>query len=378
MKRNLSKCMLLLLVLWYSVSGLAQRNNLVMYRDSVTGRDTVLTHINFVSDDSRNMQYKIKVRLKNGEERSFTASEIAGYREGRKTYHSKRLKTGGEIRSVILSRVYGKDSVSIYRFIQDNGKQKLYAEIGNDSLLIPFVDKSNPTRIHPLLLVHLKEFPIVGDERVEKYIDGVKPTVGSFEKRHLVVRTGNPNYITRFRWGVMLGASMGKVEVAPFAFGNKLLGLGGLFADVPVYEGLSVHPEITFNPYAYSSHQTSSVGQTNAVYNRKDLTGTMLLRYTVRSFTGKWLPYAMLGAELNMVLDKSLESAGRWVDEEGFIVLEQQVYPQPKGTTLGVTGGVGVEYLLSSRHSLFFDVRYRHELEEEGLKGICLTLSINL
>lgn len=378
MKANIWKCMLLLLWLGFSIPIFAQRKNLIMYHDSVSGRDTILTHVTFLSDDSREMQYRIKVRLKDGVERTFSASEIAGYREGKKTYYTKQLKTGGEVRTVLLQRIFDIDSVAIYPYIQDNGKRKLYAEIGRDSLLMPFADENNPTDINPLLYSYLKEFPIVQDEVVGKYIDGVKPTVGSFERRYRVAYTGNPNFMTRFRWGVLLGANMVKPEVKPFAFGGKLLGFGGLFVDVPVYEGLSVRPELTLNPYAFSSHQTSDAGETHAVYNRKDLTGTFLFCYTLRSVKGKWLPYVLLGPEINLVLDKSVESAARWVDNEGYMVLEQLVHPQPKGTVLGVTAGVGAEFVLSTHRSLFFDVRYRYEEEEEGLRGICLTVSINL
>ena len=45
-----------LLGLLLSVPAFSQRNNLVMYRDTITRRDTVLTHVNFLSDDSHDMQ----------------------------------------------------------------------------------------------------------------------------------------------------------------------------------------------------------------------------------------------------------------------------------------------------------------------------------
>ena len=46
--------------------------------------------------------------------------------------------------------------------------------------------------------------------------------------------------------------------------------------------------------------------------------------------------------------------------------------------TIGVKAGVGVEYTLSSRHSLFFDICYTQEIEKKNIKGICLTISLNL
>lgn len=366
-----------LLGLLLSVPAFSQRNNLVMYRDTITRRDTVLTQVNFLSDDSHDMQYKIKVRLKDGTERVFMSHEIIGYRKNKKTYHSKLLKIDGRIHQVLLPRMYDEDSVAIYQFIQDNGKRKLYAGFGKDSLIIPITDEKNPDYINPLYL-YLKQFPIVQNEIVGKFFDRLKPTVGSFARRHLVAKTNNPNYMTRFRWGIMMGASIGKARVKDFAFANKLMGFGGVFADIPIFGTLSVHPEVIFYPYAYSSRQLSEASETNAVYNRKDLTGTLLFRHTLRFVKGKWLPYAMLGPEINWILDKSVESARRWIDNEGFTELEQLSHPQTKNTTVGLTGGVGVEYILTHRNSLFFDVRYRHELEKEGVKGIYFTLSFNL
>ena len=375
---KLWRCLLLLSGVLLSVSAFSQRRNLVMYYDPVNGRDTILTHVYFLDDDSRKQQYEINVRLKDGSKRNFKASEISGYRNGKKSYYSRKLNVGNEVRQALLPRMYEADSVAVYMYIQDNGKRKYYAELGKKAELVPLSDEDNPTQVNPRLLAFLKEFPVAQNEEVSKFFDGLKPTVNSFDNRHRVARTGNPNYITRFRWGVMAGAGLSKAEVEPYDFGNKLLGFGGLFADIPVYEGFSLRPEVTFSPYAFSSHQTNTAGEVNAVYNRKDLTGSLLACYTLRSFSGKWLPYALLGPEFYFVQDKSLDRAERWTDEEGYIVLEQQSIPQTKGVSLGLTAGVGVEYILSSRHSLFFDVRYRHELEEAGIRGIHFSVSFNL
>ena len=377
MNSIIGKSCLFLLGALMSISVFSQRRNLVMYHDPIAGKDTVLTHVTFLTENNREMQSMIKTRLKDGTEKTFKAEEIVGFRDGKKMYYSKTLELDGQLLHVLLPRAYGKDSVGIYQYLQDNGKWKLYAGIGKDSLLVPIVDEANPNYVNPLL-TYLKEFPIASDVIVSEFIDGLKPTINSFERRHLVVRTGNPNYITRFRWGIMAGASMGTAKVEPFDFANKLLGFGGLFADIPVIEGLSLHPEVTFSPYGYSSNQITSLGQVLAVYNRKDLVGTFMFRYTLRMLKGKWLPYAQVGAETNWTLDKSLDSAERWTDEEGFITLEQLSYPQEKGMTLGATAGLGVEYILTPKHSLFFDLRYRQEMEKEGVRGICLTASFNL
>ena len=243
------KSLLLLSGVLLSVSAFSQgRRNLVMFHDPVKERDTIVTHVRFLGEDSRKQQYEIGVRLKDGSERTFKASEIYGYRDGRKRYFSRKLKVGDEVRHVALPRMYGSDSVAVYLFIQDNGKRKYYVEVPKDSLLVPLVDERNPAQVNPRLLAFLKGFPVAQDEWVAEFFDGLKPTVVSFEKRHRVAHTGNPNHITRFRWGVRAGAGFSKAVVEPYDFGNKLSGFGGLFADIPVYESLSVRPEVVTVP----------------------------------------------------------------------------------------------------------------------------------
>lgn len=371
---------LLLFFMLLPLSAYSQKlqKNVVMYRDPVTGVDTLMMGITLEEKDERRMQYEIVVRKPDGKTFALSARDVKGYRLGKKIVHSRQVEVNGEVRYALLPRLYGQDSLWVYSFIADDGKRASYVQLPDEPLLVPLADAADARRVNPRVQAYLKSFPVASDARVEAYIDGMSPTVLSLEKRHLVCRTGNLNYITRFRWGVMLGGGLGKLAMDDYGFDTKLQGSVGLFADVPLFDGLSVRPEVTFSPYAYGSHQSTDVVETHAVYNRKDVTGTLLFRYTVRSFEGKWLPYAMLGAEVNKVLDCSLESAERWLDDEGFTVLERHSYPQPKGMTLGVTGGVGVEYLLTARHSLFLDMRYRYELEEEGLRGFCLTVSINL
>ena len=61
----------------------------------------------------------------------------------------------------------------------------------------------------------------------------------------------------------MLGGGLGKLAMDDYGFDTKLQGSVGLFADVPLFDGLSVRPEVTFSPYAYGSHQSTDVGETH-------------------------------------------------------------------------------------------------------------------
>lgn len=355
-----------------------QQKNIVMYRDPVTGVDTLIAGVTLSEGDVRKMQYEIRVRTRDGKTLTFSAKDIRGYRVGKKTLHSRQVEVDGEVRHVLLPRLYGQDSVAVYSFVGNDGKRRPYVQLSADPMLMPLADAADARRVNPRVLAYFKSFPIASDEWVEAFIDRMKPTAFSLEKRHQVCRTGNPNHITRFRWGVMLGGGLGKVVTDGFEFDAKLQGSVGLFADVPVYQGLSVRPEVMFSPYGYKGQFPSEVGEVNAVYNRKDVSAALMFRYTMRSFTGRWLPFVQLGPQLNCVLDKEMESAERWTDSDGFTELTHHRYAVQKGTSLGVSGGVGVEYVVSARHSLFIDLRYSHELDDESLRGISLVLSFNL
>lgn len=371
--------LLLILLLGVPVSAHAQKQKktVVVYRDSITGKDT-LVHGSVISGETMKMQYEIGLRLPDGQRRLFRAEDIQGYRDNNMLFYSCVVNVDGEERHVLLSRDYEQDSLMVYRFMDDEGRRRPYVQVGKNRLLIPLADEADADRVNPQVVAYLKSFPIAGDSRVEAFIDRMKPTLSALAKRHLVCRKGSVNYLTRFRWGVMLGGGMGKVAMDGFVYDNKLQGYAGLFADVPLYVDFSVRPEVTFHPYGYRGQFPSDVGEVNAVYNRKDVSAALMFRYTMRSFTGRWLPFVQLGPQLNCVLDKEMESAKRLMDSDGFTELTQHRYEVQKGTSFGVSGGVGVEYVVSARHSLFIDLRYSHELEDESLRGISLVLSFNL
>ena len=208
------------------------------------------------------------------------------------------------------------------------------------------------------------------------YLLGLLLSVPAFSQRNnLEDNAGNPPLSNRFRWGLTGGISLSRADTETFGFGNKVFGYGGLFADIPIYRGLSVRPEVTFRPHAYKGCLTNQRYEINAVYNRKDLVGAVHLRYTWHTARGKWLPYILLGPEFNWILDSSMESL-----EKNVILLEYkyQNHIMEAEKTIGVKAGVGVEYTLSSHHSLFFDIGYTQEIEKKNIKGICLTISLNL
>ena len=95
MKKTIWKQMLVLIGLLISVSAFSQRKNLLMYHDPVTGRDTIISHVNFQYGDMREQQDQIRVRMADGKLREFLPHEISGYREGRISYYSRTLYVNG-------------------------------------------------------------------------------------------------------------------------------------------------------------------------------------------------------------------------------------------------------------------------------------------
>lgn len=363
-----------------TTSVFAQKRNYILYKDTVTGKDTVIMNVSFANKDYKKKQYAVSIV--NGENaiiHTYKAEDIAGYKEGRTLYVSRSLSVDGEVRRVLLPRVYWKDNISIYSFIPDKGQSRFYVQMPNDSLLLPLKGNSETNGINPLV-TYLETFPVAQNETVRKYIRSMKPTPDSFENRYRICRTGNLNYIPEVRWGVLAGAGMVDLTYSNDDFGQKFQGFVGIFADFPIFEGLSLHPELTYREYSQTAafYESDKKNKGNSIYNRRDLIMPLMLRYTLISLKGKVLPYIQAGAELNMAFKKEYASQFMYIDEKGYTNwVENDPVSQDK-FAIAYTMGLGVEWKLLPTHSLFFDLRYSRENSDTRQNGYYAVLSFNL
>ncbi|MBE6281917.1 MAG: PorT family protein [Bacteroides sp.] len=356
----------------------AQNSNLIFYRDSITGCNTIIHNVTFAESNIHLSQYKIAITLNGKIVKEFRADQITGYRKGKKLYYSKKIKLNGNNIHVLLNRVYAEDSIYIYEYVDNNENKILYAETPKDSiLLIPLVNDKNK-RDFSYLRKYLDKYPISQDNEVKSYLNTMKNNINSFYSRHMVCITENTNHIIKFRWGLTAGVGFSNLKTDTYSFGNKMNGYIGVFADIPIVQGLSLYAEGLFIPYGFSCINNFEKSISHTVYNRTDITSNLLIRHSFRKNESKWIPYIQLGPQISFPLSKDMKSQIQIIDNEGFTQVGYESFNLKTSPDFGFILSGGVEYKFQTNHSLFFELRYRQNTGKENINGLYLSLSYNL
>jgi hypothetical protein len=374
--------LLLLLVLAAALTASAQKGknrNYVILHDTITGKDTALHGGTFLQSAAVQRQYAIQW-IKGDTVRLFTPQEIVGYREGNVTYETKLIPVGGEVRQAMVPRRYQTDLFVLYLFVNDEGEKEYYfQEVGDNNRLLTAMQGDG---IHTLI-AFLEKFPAAAKhEEVRNYIRSMKPTPSDFRNRYRVASTGNLNYILRPRWGVMAGIGTFKPEDIFFkAFSAQIQPHVGAFVNLPLIADFSLQLELSYRRPVFSKSSVARDRKFDAVYNRHDLIPGLFARYSVNSLRGKWIPYLQAGFEPKIVLSGNAENQALYAqlaDGRWFFGSWKKEERALKSYIPTFAGGAGVEYKLSFRHSLFFDIRYNYEFADERINGFSVSLSYNL
>jgi hypothetical protein len=288
------------------------------------------------------------------------------------------MDDGTTIRAIVERIGYEDEQFVFYLFIADNGDKLYYYQEGDR--LIPLAEKAGYT--NPLKTFLLQLSAAQNNEVIRQYITTMKPTPDSFFERYKVASTGNLNYMKHVRWGVIAGIGIVGIHADLFPyFSSRAQVYGGAFVNIPVlFDGASLQMELTYRKYGFAGHHKYATTKVDAVYNRHDLTPTFLARYTLASlYNKKWLPYAQVGVEPRLAISGKLEMQSRIErnNDATDIYWKNEEYPA-KSIALALVAGIGVERKLSLRHSLFFDLRYNQEMDNNSLNGFYFTISYNL
>ncbi len=356
----------------------AQKSNLIFYRDSITGCDTVIHNVTFAESNIHLSQNEIAITNDGKITKKFRANQITGYRKGKELYYSKKINLNGKSTQVLLNRIYAEDSIHIYVYVDRNENKILYAETPKDSiLLIPLVNNNNK-KDFSYLRKYLDKYPISHDYKVKNYLDKMKNNINSFYRRHTVCITGNTNHIIKFRWGLTAGIGFSNLKTDIYSFSNKMNGYIGAFADIPIVQNLSLYAEGLFIPYGFSCIDNTGKNNTHTVYNRTDITSNLLIRYSFRGNRGKWIPYVQIGPQISFPLSKEMKGQTQITDNEGFIQVGYDYFNLDTNPNFGFILSGGVEYKIQTNHSLFLDLRYRQNTGKEKINGLYISLSYNL
>ncbi|MDR0893864.1 MAG: porin family protein [Prevotellaceae bacterium] len=325
-----------------------------------------------LKDTPTNQQYGVTLLSIDGEQ-AITPHDIAGYYDGRVLRMSKSLFVDGRVQQLFVEEAGAVgDAFIFFKFLNPQGEAEYYyqkvaqlsEEGGETALLLPVKGKGDEV-FAAELTDYLKQYPAFRSKRAQSYIRRSTPTYKRFQSLYqMSIADRTKNLPPTFRWGVSAGGGMVFFEDSDFSMNDiDPHALFGLFAEWYIANGFSVRPELTYRSYSHSDLRFFYYK-----YKRQDLTPGLLVRYTKVSYKGKWLPYVQVGIDYNLALSAD------WYNPR----LARQDNERAKTQTISLVGGVGLEYKLNPRHSLFMDLRYRKELFEISRDGLYLSLSYNL
>lgn len=348
--------------------------NVVVLKDS-----TILVGVKLKNASPIQKQYEIQFTDKENKEYHLKPEDALIFNEKKKRHLSKTFNIDGISRQLFLERIMYNDSVSLYIYKSENNKDLVLYEKKNEAL-IPLLDTNNA------FTDYLRNFSVIlQNPELREEIEATLPIPSQLIEKYNKVKKNNINLFTRFRWGVMAGGGFSQIKKSSgsLSFSNESHLTVGLFADLPVYKYFSFHPELFYLKNAKLNEQTSTtIGMS---YNREYISIPLLARFSFINLKSKAIPYLQVGPEI-MYLFKGETDGYEMREATGYEtqIIEWDTYFHDN-LALTFSAGVGLEYKLNKRHSLFIDVRYRIEPSvklvenrETSISSVFTTISFNL
>ncbi len=341
---------------------------------------TILTEIKIKDATPLETQNKITYINKDNKEYQLTPKDAMLFRKKKRTYISKSLTLDGITQQLFLERIMTNDSVSLYTYKYKAKREKelvVYEKKGEK--LVPLTDTNNP------FINYLKTFPIIQQNpHLEEKLADVPPTSYNLIEQYKKIRRNNINLFTRFRWGAMIGGGFSQIKSeGNLSFSNESHVTLGLFADLPIYKYFSFHPEIYYLKNAKLNEQASSI--IGMSFNREYINLPLLARFSFINLKSRAIPYVQVGPEI-IYLIKGETNGYEIRNATGYEtqLTEWDTYFH-KNFSMTINAGIGLEYKLNRRHSLFVDIRYRFEPSMQlldnrktSMNSVFTTLSFNL
>lgn len=318
---------------------------------------------------------------------TLTPESCEGYRlSSHKLYASKTFEYAGETKRLFLQRIREyQDSILFYVYYDDKAAHNpiYYMQMKDDDKVYPLADDPENGYISPLRSL-LMSYPMAEDPDVRAYFDKMGPTPRSFVKRHKLALSKYASHLPRFKWGVTLGLASTKVKADDYKMDQVMSVVPGVFADIPLFSGLSYHPELTFEKYAAKGRYNIDPRDfNNAAYNVTSLATPQLIRYTLFNLPSLLLPYIELGGQFSLNMKNSLEYS--YIKQLGVDLYTQMPFiyevrgkDDIPATSLALQGGLGAEWQCFRHHSWFVSVRLVKGMGDFGRTGYLLQISYSL
>lgn len=339
------------------------------------GKDLLFNNVKLYDSNKKlEAQSEAKYMDSLGNVTIFRPEDLVFYGIGKKSLVSVSiLADDGSVRCVFARRVYRieDDDLFLFRVYRTEKNWELY--IGKyGEVLKPVKAADGTDHLSDILLKRNEEAG--GDAELADYIPTISGSRYSISRAIRLIDRQNPNLIPKIRWGVGVGVDLNTPVVEKALVGShtgtmQVHPAATVFADFRGSYGVTFHPELTFRRSTTMMTNIRITDVTNNynfnyAYNRTAIELPLLFRYTPTSLKGKWLPFISAGVMVGFnVQDKCYDyftntTEGSKEDRNSSF---NSVY-EGNMVSASLVAGAGVEYRLSTKHSLFFDLRYCHQL----------------
>lgn len=312
----------------------------------------------------------------------FTPDEIVeyGFHEGN-SYYSKEIDINGLTKKVFLERKSTGD-INVYYFKSRKGR-RFFIEKPDDKL-IELEASSQRNKFNDELDSHLDKSLYLSN-----YIPFVNYNTTSLTRFFDLYNSGGTKPFPFFRYGVNTGVAVSHITnadeinqlVNDLYFDRDYSYQIGAFMDIPPFNGLiSFHPEIYLQQNGFSNHSENGNIFYDMIINTTSINLPVLIRYTYPSVKLRPFVNAGLSFSYNLKNDSYIYTSTFSGDIIEIGKLEDIEISSSK--LLGYSVGIGFEYNLNIRNSLFVELRYNDLFgigsAKEKRHDIQLFIGINL
>ena len=320
----------------------------------------------------------------NNSEHTYTPDSLKAFFLDDKSYYSFSFTYRGKNKKAFLQKCMDdtEHGINMFAYYEGSNMVTFYVQKNNEDKLYPANDNPQTGYISPL---HEKLREIAGSKAssIEKDIDGTRMTPDRYKALLNKITGKRTTEPLIFRWGVTAAAELSSINVEGYDLKSSVIASVGAFADIPLIANLSFHPELLLTKYGVNGTVDNQKFSTVA-YNATTASIPLMLRYTIKS-GGKTSPYVQLGYQPNFALSNELKYAYLINDVPSNNVNDNNKYTRTEEGKEDISSissnavlGLGLEYAMSKKHSLFIDLRAKVSPSETASSGFMLSVSYNL
>lgn len=322
----------------------------------------------------------------NSEERIFTPNDAKQFYVDKEAYFSLDFKYNGEQKKAFLLRErYDKtDDITFYVYYLDFNKLVYYFKQGENGEVLPASDDPKTGYVSPLHTL-LRQKAGGNADKFEGYYDANNMTSKKYIEARKTIKSGSVYSTSKFRWGVTANAGMYTPNIDNYDFDSKMGVAAGVFANIPLFLGLSANVEATFSKYSFKG-TNNQYEYSSAVYNSTEISTPIMLRYSIKYIKGNVVPYIQFGYQPSFALSNKMKyrvlTDSKYYQDKTHDALGytevKDLEDDMKKSNSSLIGSAGIEFIINNNHRLFLDIRGAFSPSNCARTGAQLSVSYSL